>query len=124
MERVRSQWDSTQHGVEARLLQLDNMTGHSNQWEEHRKEVTALVGHTDGHFQKLLQRSRDPLTKQFEDSKVRETFHSFYLVTLIFFRSVRLCLNGWITSVRKLFTKSQILDGLLSALLFNPCAIL
>ncbi|XP_023808856.1 utrophin isoform X3 [Oryzias latipes] len=69
LERVRSQWDSTQHGVEARLLQLDNMTGHSNQWEEHRKEVTALVGHTDGHFQKLLQRSRDPLTKQFEDSK-------------------------------------------------------
>ncbi|XP_024146227.1 dystrophin isoform X3 [Oryzias melastigma] len=69
LERVRSQWDSTQHAVEARLLQLDDMTVHSNQWEEQRKEVTALVGHTDGHFQNLLQRSRDPLTKQFEDSK-------------------------------------------------------
>ncbi|RVE55785.1 hypothetical protein OJAV_G00229940 [Oryzias javanicus] len=69
LERVRSQWDGTQHGVEARLLQLDDMTVHSNQWEEQRKEVTALVGHTDGHFQHLLQRSRDPLTKQFEDSK-------------------------------------------------------
>lgn len=71
VEKVRSQWDNTQHGIEARLQQLDKMIVHSNQWEEQRKEVKALVGHTDGHFQNLLQRSRDPLTKQLEDSKVR-----------------------------------------------------
>ncbi|XP_074541744.1 utrophin [Halichoeres trimaculatus] len=69
LERVRSQWDSTQHGVEARLQQLDNMIGHSNQWEEHRKEVNALIGHTEGRLHGLLQQSRDPLTKQLADSK-------------------------------------------------------
>ncbi|TKS76128.1 Utrophin Dystrophin-related protein 1 [Collichthys lucidus] len=69
LEKVRSQWDSTQHGVEARLQQLDNMIGHSNQWEEQRKEVKALIGHTDGRFHNLLQQSRDPLTKQLADNK-------------------------------------------------------
>ncbi|KAG8011327.1 Dystrophin, partial [Nibea albiflora] len=69
LERVRSQWDSTQHGVEARLQQLDNMIGHSNQWEEQRKEVKALIGHTEGRFHNLLQQSRDPLTKQLADNK-------------------------------------------------------
>lgn len=73
VERVRSQWDNTQHGVEARLHQLDNMIGHSNHWEERRKEVTALVGHNEGRFHSLLQQSaRDPLTKQLADNKVRE----------------------------------------------------
>lgn len=72
MEKVRSQWDSTQHGVEARLQQLDNMIGHSNQWEEQRKEVKALIGHSEERLHSLVQRSRDPLTKQLEDSKVRE----------------------------------------------------
>uniref|UniRef100_A0A3Q3G3A5 Utrophin n=1 Tax=Labrus bergylta TaxID=56723 RepID=A0A3Q3G3A5_9LABR len=68
-ERVRSQWDSTQHGVEARLQQLDNMIGHSNQWEEQRKEVNAVIGHNEGRFHNLLQQSRDPLTKQLADNK-------------------------------------------------------
>ncbi|XP_035534199.1 dystrophin isoform X2 [Morone saxatilis] len=69
LERVRSQWDSTQHGVEARLQQLDNMIGHSNQWEEQRKEVKALIGHNEGRFHNLLQQSRDPMTKQLADNK-------------------------------------------------------
>ncbi|KAM3602596.1 uncharacterized protein V6R79_007126 [Siganus canaliculatus] len=69
LERVRSQWDSTQHGVEARLQQLDNMVGHSNQWEEQRKEMAAIIGHNEGRFHGLLQQSRDPLTKQLADSK-------------------------------------------------------
>lgn len=73
MEKVRSQWDSTQHGVEARLQQLDNMIGHSNQWEEQRKEVMGLIGHHEGRFHNLLQRqSRDPLTEQLKDNKVSE----------------------------------------------------
>ncbi|XP_031583506.1 dystrophin isoform X2 [Oreochromis aureus] len=70
LEKVRSQWDSTQHGVEARLQQLDNMIGHSNQWEEQRKEVMGLIGHHEGRFHNLLQRqSRDPLTEQLKDNK-------------------------------------------------------
>uniref|UniRef100_A0A669BS51 Utrophin n=1 Tax=Oreochromis niloticus TaxID=8128 RepID=A0A669BS51_ORENI len=71
LEKVRSQWDSTQHGVEARLHQLDNMIGHSNQWEEQRKEVMGLIGHHEGRFHNLLQRqSRDPLTEQLKDNKL------------------------------------------------------
>ncbi|XP_029903345.1 dystrophin isoform X2 [Myripristis murdjan] len=69
LEKVRSQWDSTQHGVEARLRQLDHMIGHSEQWEGQRQEVTALIGHNEGRFQYLLQQSRDPLTKQLADNK-------------------------------------------------------
>ncbi|XP_068580543.1 utrophin isoform X1 [Cebidichthys violaceus] len=69
LEKVRSQWDSTQHGVEARLQQLDDMIGHSNQWEEQRKEVNALIGHNEGRFHNLLQQSSDPLTKQLADNK-------------------------------------------------------
>ncbi|XP_030578313.1 utrophin isoform X2 [Archocentrus centrarchus] len=70
LEKVRSQWDSTQHGVEARLQQLDNMISHSNQWEEQRKEVMALIGHHEGRFHNLLQRQfRDPLTEQLKDNK-------------------------------------------------------
>ncbi|XP_047244031.1 utrophin isoform X9 [Girardinichthys multiradiatus] len=69
LEKVRSQWDSTQYGVEARLQQLENMTVHSNQWEEKRKEMKGLIAHNEGHFHALLQQAKDPLTKQLEDSK-------------------------------------------------------
>uniref|UniRef100_A0A087YNX0 Utrophin n=1 Tax=Poecilia formosa TaxID=48698 RepID=A0A087YNX0_POEFO len=69
LEKVRSQWDSTQHGIEARLQQLEDMTVHSNQWEEKRKEVKALIAHNEGLFHNLLQRAKDPLTKQLEESK-------------------------------------------------------
>ncbi|KAF0023578.1 hypothetical protein F2P81_024208 [Scophthalmus maximus] len=72
LEKVRSQWDNTQHGVEARLQQLDNMTVHSNQWEEQRKEVKALIGLNEGRFHNLLQQSRDPLTKQLSDNKCHD----------------------------------------------------
>ncbi|XP_061560376.1 utrophin isoform X3 [Phycodurus eques] len=72
LERVRSQWDNTQHGVVARLQQLDNMIGHSDQWEAQRREVQALIGHKEGWFHDMLQQSResgDPLTVQLGDSK-------------------------------------------------------
>lgn len=82
VEKVRSQWDNTQHGVEARLHQLDHMVVHSNQWEEKRKEVTALIGHNDGRFHNLLQQNRDPLTKQLTDNKVREKAVK-WLITII-----------------------------------------
>ncbi|XP_051736087.1 utrophin isoform X2 [Ctenopharyngodon idella] len=70
LEKVRSQWDSTQNGVEARLLQLDHMIGHSDQWEEQRRNVKALIGQNEMRLHNLLQQSREPLTKQISDSKV------------------------------------------------------
>ncbi|XP_061667826.1 utrophin isoform X3 [Syngnathoides biaculeatus] len=72
LERVRNQWDHTQHGVVARLQQLDNMIGHSDRWEGQRREVQALIGHKEGWFHDMLRRSResgDPLTVQLADSK-------------------------------------------------------
>uniref|UniRef100_A0A8C7QRZ1 Utrophin n=1 Tax=Oncorhynchus mykiss TaxID=8022 RepID=A0A8C7QRZ1_ONCMY len=65
----RIQWDNTQHGVEARLQQLDSMIGHSDQWEEQRQEVKALIGQNEGRLHNLLQLSREPLTKQLSDNK-------------------------------------------------------
>uniref|UniRef100_A0A8C7I0D6 Utrophin n=1 Tax=Oncorhynchus kisutch TaxID=8019 RepID=A0A8C7I0D6_ONCKI len=70
LEKVHSQWDNTQHGVEARLQQLDSMIGHSDQWEEQRLEVKALIGQNEGRLHNLLQLSREPLTKQLSDNKV------------------------------------------------------
>ncbi|XP_049613877.1 utrophin isoform X8 [Syngnathus scovelli] len=72
LERVRNQWDNTQHGVVARLQQLDNMIGHSDHWECQRREVQALIGHKEGWFHNMLQQSREsrhPLTIQLADSK-------------------------------------------------------
>uniref|UniRef100_A0A671MVH8 Utrophin-like n=1 Tax=Sinocyclocheilus anshuiensis TaxID=1608454 RepID=A0A671MVH8_9TELE len=69
LEKVRSQWDGTQHGVEARLLQLECMIGHSEQWEEQRHQVKALIGQNEMHLHNLLQLSRGPLTKQISDNK-------------------------------------------------------
>uniref|UniRef100_A0A4W5P5S0 Utrophin n=1 Tax=Hucho hucho TaxID=62062 RepID=A0A4W5P5S0_9TELE len=70
LEKVHSQWDNTQHGVEARLQQLDSMIGHSVQWEEQRQEVKALIGQNEGRQHNLLQLSREPLTKKLSDNKV------------------------------------------------------
>ncbi|XP_030642262.1 utrophin isoform X2 [Chanos chanos] len=69
LEKVRSQWDNTQHGVEARLQQLEHMTVHSDQWEGKRREVKALIGQNEMRLQNLLQLSQDPLTKQLTDNK-------------------------------------------------------
>ncbi|XP_060750696.1 utrophin-like isoform X3 [Tachysurus vachellii] len=69
LEKVRSQWDGTQHGVEARLLQLDHMTTHSEQWQDQWARVKALIGQNEARLHNLLQTSRDPLTKQIGDNK-------------------------------------------------------
>ncbi|XP_058618768.1 dystrophin-like isoform X3 [Onychostoma macrolepis] len=69
LEKVRSQWDGTQHGVEARLLQLECMIGHSDQWEEQRHKVKALIGQNEMLLHNLLQLNQEPLTKQISDNK-------------------------------------------------------
>ncbi|XP_058266375.1 utrophin isoform X2 [Hemibagrus wyckioides] len=69
LEKVHSQWDSTQHGVETRLLQLDHMTTHSELWQDQWARVKALIGQNEARLHNLLQTSREPLTKQIGDSK-------------------------------------------------------
>ncbi|KAJ3606664.1 hypothetical protein NHX12_026183, partial [Muraenolepis orangiensis] len=58
------------HGVEARLRQLDNMIGHSDQWEEQRLEVASVIGQNEGRYHSMLQQSRESLTKQLTDNKL------------------------------------------------------
>ncbi|XP_036841345.1 utrophin-like [Oncorhynchus mykiss] len=73
LEKGHSQWDNTQQGVEAQLQQLDNMIGHSDQWEKQRQELNALIGApahlNEGHLHNL-HLSREPLTIQLSDNKV------------------------------------------------------
>lgn len=82
VEKVRSQWDSTQNGVEARLQQLDRMISHSDQWEELRRKAKALTGQSETRLHNLLQLSREPLTKQISDNKVRPLTCEWSEVTL------------------------------------------
>ncbi|XP_058880101.1 dystrophin-like isoform X2 [Acipenser ruthenus] len=70
LERVRNQWDSTQHGVETRLQQFEEMVTDSNQWEEQRREVEMLIGRNEVHLHNLQQLSKEPLTKQLADYKM------------------------------------------------------
>ncbi|XP_033874683.3 dystrophin-like isoform X3 [Acipenser ruthenus] len=70
LERVRNQWDSTQHGVETRLQQLEDMVTDSNQWEEQRREVEMLIGQNEVRQHNLQQLSKEPLTKQLADYKM------------------------------------------------------
>lgn len=79
VEKVRSQWDSTQNGMEARLYQLDCMIGHSDQWQELRRQVKALIGQSEMRLHNLLQMGREPLTKQISDNKVRVWHFTFDL---------------------------------------------
>ncbi|XP_076128623.1 utrophin isoform X2 [Alosa pseudoharengus] len=70
LERVRSQWDGTQHSLEARLQQLEHMIAHSDQWEAQRQEVNALIGQNEARLHSLQQQSKEPLTNQISHSKM------------------------------------------------------
>ena len=48
------------------------MITHSDQWEDQRGQVNALIDQHEARLRNLLQMSRDPLTKQIGDNKVRE----------------------------------------------------
>lgn len=82
VERVHSQWDGTQHSLEARLQQLDHMIIHSDQWEAQRQEVKALIGQNEARLLSLQQQSKEPLTNQISHSKVQApptTNHNLHL---------------------------------------------
>ncbi|KAL2082234.1 hypothetical protein ACEWY4_022052 [Coilia grayii] len=70
LERVRSQWDGTQHSLESRLQQLDHMIVHSDQWETQRQELKALIGQNEARLHSLQQQSKEPLTSQISHSKM------------------------------------------------------
>ncbi|XP_045861974.1 utrophin isoform X2 [Meles meles] len=70
LEKVKNQWDSTQHGVELRQQQLEDMIIDSLQWDDHREETEELMRKYEARFYILQQTRRDPLIKQISDNQV------------------------------------------------------
>ncbi|XP_063246393.1 utrophin isoform X2 [Prinia subflava] len=70
MEKLKSQWDSTQHSVEVRQQQLKYMLADSLQWHEQRQEMEHLMEQCEIRLRMLLQAPREMLAKQIADSKL------------------------------------------------------
>uniref|UniRef100_A0A8B9PGS5 Utrophin n=1 Tax=Apteryx owenii TaxID=8824 RepID=A0A8B9PGS5_APTOW len=70
LEKVKNQWDSTQHGVEVRQQQLKYMLADSMQWEEQRQEMEHLMEQSEIRLRMLLQAPKEMLAKQIADNKV------------------------------------------------------
>lgn len=71
VEKVKTQWESTQHGVELRRQQLEDMVVDSLRWDDHREETEELMRKYEARFYMLQQARRDPLSKQASDNQVR-----------------------------------------------------
>ncbi|XP_010624930.1 utrophin isoform X1 [Fukomys damarensis] len=70
LEKVKTRWDSTQHGVELRRQQLEAMVVDSLQWEYHREETEELMRKFEARLYMLQQARRDPLVKQVSDNQL------------------------------------------------------
>ncbi|XP_030052433.1 utrophin isoform X2 [Microcaecilia unicolor] len=70
LEKVRGQWDSTQHGVEMRQQQLKEMLVDSAQWNEQKQEMEGLLRQHEMRLQTLLQAQKEPLIKQLSENKM------------------------------------------------------
>lgn len=71
VEKLKTQWESTQHGVELRRQQLEDMVVDSLRWDDHREETEELMRKYEARFYMLQQARRDPLSKQVSDNQVR-----------------------------------------------------
>ncbi|XP_006024299.1 utrophin isoform X2 [Alligator sinensis] len=69
LEKVKNQWDNTQHGVEVRQQQLKHMLSDSLQWDEQRQEMEHLMGQSEIRLHMLLQAPKEPLVKQISENK-------------------------------------------------------
>ncbi|XP_054051234.1 utrophin isoform X2 [Rissa tridactyla] len=70
LEKVKNQWDNTQHGVEVRQQQLKYMLTDSMQWDEQRQEMEHLMEQCEIRLRVLLQASKEMLAKQISDNKL------------------------------------------------------
>uniref|UniRef100_A0A8B9EK22 Utrophin n=1 Tax=Anser cygnoides TaxID=8845 RepID=A0A8B9EK22_ANSCY len=64
LEKVKNQWDNTQHGVEVRQQQLKYMLTDSIQWDERRKEMEHLMEQCEVRLRMLMQAPKEVLAKQ------------------------------------------------------------
>ncbi|XP_069708268.1 utrophin isoform X5 [Phaenicophaeus curvirostris] len=70
LEKVKNQWDNTQHGVEMRQQQLKYMLTDSMQWDEQRQEMEHLMEQCEIRLRMLPQAPKEMLTKQISDNKL------------------------------------------------------
>ncbi|XP_029417816.1 utrophin [Nannospalax galili] len=70
LEKVKTQWESTQHGVELRQRQLEDMISDSLRWDDHREETEELMRKFEARLYMLQQARRDPLSKQISDNQL------------------------------------------------------
>ncbi|XP_040409214.1 utrophin isoform X6 [Cygnus olor] len=70
LEKVKNQWDNTQHGVEVRQQQLKYMLADSIQWDERRKEMEHLMEQCEIRLRMLMQAPKEVLAKQIADNKL------------------------------------------------------
>ncbi|XP_053828296.1 utrophin [Vidua macroura] len=70
MEKLKNQWDSTQHSVEVRQQQLKHMLADSLQWHEQRQEMERLMEQCEIRLRVLLQAPKETLAKQIAESKL------------------------------------------------------
>uniref|UniRef100_A0A8C5JI45 Utrophin n=1 Tax=Junco hyemalis TaxID=40217 RepID=A0A8C5JI45_JUNHY len=70
MEKLKNQWDSTQHSVEVRQQQLKHMLADSLQWHEQRQEMEHLMEQCEIRLRVLLQAPKELLAKHIAESKL------------------------------------------------------
>ncbi|XP_056344799.1 utrophin isoform X2 [Oenanthe melanoleuca] len=70
MEKLKNQWDHTQHSVEVRQQQLRSMLADSLQWHEQRQEMEHLMEQGEIRLRMLLQAPRETLAKHIAESKL------------------------------------------------------
>lgn len=70
MEKVKAQWDSTQHGVEVRQQQLRRMLSDSVKWDDQKQEMEKLIGKYETYLHAFLQSPKEMLIKQISENKV------------------------------------------------------
>uniref|UniRef100_A0A8C8VJ87 Utrophin n=1 Tax=Pelusios castaneus TaxID=367368 RepID=A0A8C8VJ87_9SAUR len=70
LEKVKNQWDNTQHGVEVRQEQLKCMLSDSMRWDEQRQEMEQLMGQYEVHLHMLLQAPKEALIRQISENKL------------------------------------------------------
>nr|XP_014437163.1 utrophin isoform X2 [Pelodiscus sinensis]XP_025035407.1 utrophin isoform X2 [Pelodiscus sinensis] len=70
LEKVKNQWDNTQHGVEVRQQQLKYMLSDSIHWDEQRKEMEQLIEQNEIRLHTLLQAPKQTLIKQISENKL------------------------------------------------------
>ncbi|XP_077206954.1 utrophin isoform X2 [Paroedura picta] len=69
LEKVKAQWDSTQHGVEVRQQQLRCMLADSMKWDDQKQEMEKLIGKYEIYLHALLQSPKEMLIIQISENK-------------------------------------------------------